>query len=184
MNSSHGLAQLSSPSSWSQESIHIPAWDLIPQLDVFVMVSKPYYPLNMLKYRWLATVYQLKSYQVLSQSFYNPPRAPASKIFFWQKSFSMLLWKLDWQLSDGTDWTYEIPSNPFPSCHDIIFSGSSRNYHLGGKCVQLLDQVNAYNQCGEDTWDRMGRFVWGVSICCAQITGGGQTDSQTGGLGE
>ena len=75
MNSSHGLAQLSSPSSWSQESIHIPAWDLIPQLDVFVMVSKPYHPLNMLKYRWwLATVYQLNTNPIKSHR--NPSIIP------------------------------------------------------------------------------------------------------------
>ena len=45
--------------------IQNPAWDLIPQLDVFVMVSKPYYPLNMLVYRWLATLC-ISATQILS----------------------------------------------------------------------------------------------------------------------
>ena len=99
-----------------------------------VMVSKPYYPLNMLKYRWLATVYQLNTNPIKSHR--NPSIIPQEhlppKYFFGKNLFPCFYGSsgAGWQLSDDTDWTYEIPSNPFPSCHDIIFSGSNRNYHF------------------------------------------------------
>ena len=115
-----------------------------------------------------------KSYQVSSQSAEGypsliPPWAPASKI--WPELYSVLLWKpLGWQLSDATDWTYEIPSTSFPSCHDIIFFGSNRTDkgrkcalpRLGNRYGLTFDNIHQRERGKTHYTTSIGRFVSGA----------------------